>query len=478
MSEKKVKENEISRRKFIANSALATAGFYIVPRYVIGGAGYVAPSDRLNIAGIGVGGKGHSDLTNTRGFKKEDGSTLENVVALADVDDERAARSFANYPKATRFRDFRKMLDKMGKDIDAVTVSTPDHNHAVAAMMAMKMGKHVYVQKPLTHDIYEARMLTEAARKYKVVTQMGNQGNSSNDIRRICEWVWAGAIGDVHKVDCWTNRPVWPQGIPSPTGKHDIPKTLDWDLWLGTAPSRDYNPDYLPFSWRGWWDYGTGALGDMACHIVDPVFKALKLGYPESVECSVGHNFSAGVENPDYSNSGPSSSAIHFDFPKRGEMPEVKLNWYDGGIKPERPREFGEEPLGRNGVIFYGTAGMLHCDVYAANPRLMPVSKMDMFKEPTPTLKRIEDGHYRDWVAACKGGDPASSNFDYAGPLTETVLMGNLAIRSYSYKEGEGRNSSYPGRKRLFWDGENMKITNFEPANQFVRRNYRDGWSL
>ena len=251
MTMKKLKENGVSRRKFMGNSALAAAGFYIVPRHVIGGTGYVAPSDRLNIAGIGVGGKGHSDLTNTSGFNKEDGSTLENVVALADVDDERAARSFANYPKASRFRDFRKMLDKMGKDIDAVTVSTPDHQHAVAAMMAMKMGKHVYVQKPLTHDIYEARMLTEAARKYKVATQMGNQGNSSEDIRRICEWIWAGAIGDVYKVDCWTNRPVWAQGIPSPTEKHDIPKTLDWDLWLGTAPLRDFNPDYVPFSWRG-----------------------------------------------------------------------------------------------------------------------------------------------------------------------------------------------------------------------------------
>ncbi len=470
----KKKKSAISRRQFLGSTALAAAGFYIVPRHVLGGAGFVAPSDRLNLASVGVGGKGYSDIVNCSGYDKNTGNTLDNVVALCDVDQVRAADAFKIFPKAAKFTDFREMLDKMGKEIDAVTVSTPDHTHAVAAMMAMKMGKNVYVQKPLTHDIYEARMLTEAAHKYNVVTQMGNQGNSSDDIRKICEWIWAGAIGDIHEVHCWTNRPVWPQGIPTPTGTPKVPKTLDWDLWLSTAQTRPYNPAFVPFSWRGWWDYGTGALGDMACHIIDPAFKALKLGYPSSVECSVGHFFPTDEKNADFSMSIPPSSVIHFEFPEREGMPRVKLHWYDGGIKPERPVEFGDEQLGQNGVIFCGDDGILTCDVYAENPRLMPLSRMKIFKEPEPTLPRVKDGHYRSWVEACKGGPAPSSNFDYAGPLTEMVLMGNLAIRSYNIQEGK----EFPGRKKLLWDGNNMKITNFDPANQFVRRTYRDGWSL
>ncbi|UZR92599.1 Gfo/Idh/MocA family protein [Chondrinema litorale] len=474
MKEKKKlqKASTTSRRNFIAGSALSAAGFMIVPRYVLGGKGYIAPSDKLNIAGVGVGGRGYPILKDASLLNEKKKTTVENVVALCDVDDVRAAKAYENYPKAKKFKDFRVMLDEMKGDIDAVTIGTPDHTHAVIAMAAMQMGKHVYVEKPLTHNVYEARMLTEAANKYNVATQMGNQGNSSNDIRRICEWIWAGEIGNVTEVQTWTNRPIWPQGKQKPTEKPPIPDTLAWDLWLGPAPYRDYHPDYLPFKWRGWRDFGTGALGDMACHIIDPVFKSLKLGYPTSVEASASTLYIDDFVEGDLSESFPSSSVIHFQFPEREGMPPVKLNWYDGGLRPQRPEELEDnEQMGdpNGGVIFIGDKGKIMCGCYAANPTLLPSSKMKDFKEPKQTLDRVEDGHQRSWVAACKGGKPASSNFDYAGPLTETVLMGNLAIKSY-YLEN--------GRKKLLWDGKNMKITNFKPANDFVKRQYRDGWTL
>lgn len=472
--------SQLSRRKFLTQSATAAAGVMILPRHVLGGPGYVAPSDRLNIAGIGAGGKGFSDLAYCSGYNKEDGTTLDNIVAFADIDDSRTVAAANLFPKAKRFRDYREMLDVMDSDIDAVIVSTPDHMHAVQAMAAMKQGKHVYVQKPLAHDIYEVRMLTEAARKYGVVTQMGNQGNSSEGIRQICEWIWDGAIGDVREVHTWTNRPVWPQGIPTPTDKQAVPQSIDWDLWIGTAPYRDYNAAYHPQLWRGWWDFGTGALGDMACHIVDPVFKALKLGYPTAVQCSVGQVLKGWFESGYNPDNCPPSSVIHFDFPAREGMPELKLHWYDGGIQPEHPIEMGDEAFKdwNGGVIFEGDKGILVCDVYAANPILYPRAQYEDYQYPAATLKRVDQGHYRAWVDACKSGEQPSSSFDYSGPLSETVLMGNLAIRSHGISEGSGPLKSYPGRKKLLWDGENMKITNFEPANQFVRRNYRDGWSL
>jgi len=463
-----------TRRDFIKGSGLTAAGFFIVPRHVLGGNGFKAPSDTLNIAGIGVGGKGTSNLIAASKFDKETGKTVENIVALCDVDDVRAKESFENYPKAKRYRDFREMLEKQ-KDIDAVMVSTPDNTHAVAAMACMQLGKHVYVEKPLTHDVYEARMLTEAARKYKVATQMGNQGNSSDDIRLITEWIDAGVIGEVKEVDAWTNRPIWPQGVPLPTGKFDIPDTLSWDLWVGPAPYRDYHPEYLPFKWRGWWTFGTGALGDMACHIIDPVFMALRLGYPDTVQASAGKRYTAesGWSSVPLGDSCPPSSKLAFTFPSRGNMPPVKLHWHDGGIRPDRPLELeDDQAMGDpgGGVIFHGTKGKLMCDVYARNPRLIPVMKMENFSPPAPTIHRIQESHQYSWVEACKGGRPASSNFDYAGPLTETILMGNLALRSLELEGGADN--------ILEWDGENMRITNYEPANQFVKRDYREGWSL
>ncbi len=462
--------------------SLAMAGFTIVPRHVLGGKGFTAPSDKLNIAGVGVGGRGQGVLSGLYNEGKE------NIVALCDVDDRRAADTYNTYSKANRYKDFRKMLEKEGKNIDAVAIATPDHTHAVIAMAAMQMGKHVYVEKPLTHNIYETRLLTETAKKNKLVTQMGNQGSSGDGVRQITEWIQAGIIGDVTRVHCWTNRPIWPQGVPTPTEKQPIPKELDWDLWLGPAAMRSYNEAYLPFKWRGWWDFGTGALGDMGCHIIDPPFKALQLGYPVAVEASVSQVYSGDFVLADYPNSCPPSSKVHFEFPARNGMPAVELIWYDGGIMPKRPIELKPgEAFGNSdgGCLFEGTRGKLMCDVYGRNPRLLPLSSMEYFKQPEPTLERVPEGHQQNFVKAIKEGTPTSSDFSYSGPLTETVLMGNLAIRSYNYKvlkpgkkPGDWDPYDFPGRTRLEWDGKNMKITNFDIANQFVKREYRKGWEL
>ena len=487
-SSKKHLEPGLSRRAFLERSALAAGGLLIVPRHVLGGPGYIAPSDRLNIAGIGAGGRGQGVLRGASGWNPDTGETLDNIVALCDVDEARAAATYERYPQAKRYKDFRVMLDEMHDSIDAVTVATPDHMHAVPAMAAMQLGKHVYVEKPLTHDVYEARMLTETARRYGVATQMGNQGNSGEGIRRICEWIWAGAIGEVREVHAWTNRPVWPQGLARPTETPPVPATLDWDLWLGTAPWRPYHPAYLPFSWRGWWDFGTGSLGDMACHIIDPIFKALKLGYPTSVEASASV-FVKDWQPIDNLGSAPNSSIIHFDFPAREGMPPVQVTWYDGGLLPRRPEELRDDETmgdGGGGCLFVGSQGKIMCETYGRNPSLLPTTRMAGFEEPAPTLPRVQDdmnGHQRAWVEACKDGPACSSNFDYSGPLTEMVLMGNLALRSFmlteTFTDGAGRERTrYPGRRKLRWDGEAMKITNFDPANQFVRRSYRDGWSL
>jgi hypothetical protein len=349
----------------------------------------------------------------------------------------------------------------------------------------MQLGKHVYTQKPLTHDIYEARLLTEAAKKYKVVTQMGNQGGSGDGVRRAKELIDAGMIGDVHTVHAWTNRPVWPQGIPTPSGKHDIPKELNWDLWLGPAQHIDYNPAYLPFNWRGWWAFGTGALGDMACHILDPAFRILPILYPSSVECSVANIWQdmwVESSNPD---GCPPSSIIHLDYPRTDGKGNIKISWYDGGLLPNRPDELlPGEAFGNwdGGILFVGTKGKLLADCYGENPRLLPSAKM---KEslPAPSIPRVPEGHYAQWVHACIAGHgkgKTSSPFEYAGPFTESILIGNLAIRSYMMKNPnlKGWNDKYLGRKKLLWDAQNMKITNFEEANQFVKRERRKGWEI
>lgn len=475
---KKTKKNNQSRRDFLKNTSLAAAGFFIVPRHVLG-KGYIAPSDKLNIAGIGVGGKGASDLAE---FSK---SPKVNIVALCDVDDRQSVKSRQSFPNAKYYKDFREMLDKEKNNIDACSVSTPDNCHAVAALSAMQLGKHVYVQKPLTHDIYEARTLTEAAKRYKVITQMGNQGGSGDGVRKMKEMVDAGLVGDVHTVHCWTNRPVWPQGIPTPTGNFDIPKELDWDLWLGPAKKIDYNPAYLPFNWRGWWAFGTGALGDMACHIMDPVFRILPIDYPSSVECSIATIYKE-MWNESLNPDGcPPSSIMHLIYPRKNGKGNIKVSWHDGGLMPERPEELlPEEPMGNwdGGVIMEGTKGKIMCDCYGANPRLLPSHLMQEKKMPKETIKRVPEGHYVQWVNACIDGygkGVTSSPFEYAGPFTESILMGNLAIRSFMMKNAAGKgDNKYPGRKRLMWDAKNMKITNFDEANQFVKREYRDGWKL
>jgi predicted dehydrogenase len=470
--------SRFSRRNFIKNAGLAAAAFTIVPRFTLGGRGFIAPSDTVYIAGIGVGGKGTSDLT---GFAK---NPHAKIVFLCDVDDRMAVESKKNFPSAKYYKDFRVMLDKEHKGIDAVSVSTPDHTHAVAAMAAMQRGKHVYVQKPLTYSIYEARMLAEAAKKHKVVTQMGNQYASADHVRRAKELVNAGLIGEVTEVQTWTNRPVWPQGVPTPTGKYDIPKELDWDLWLGPAKFTEYNPAYLPFNWRGWWNFGTGALGDMACHIMDAAFRILPIDYPTEVECSTTTAWSGPFEEADYAESCPASSIIHLKFPRKDGKGDIKFTWMDGGLLPQRPQELrADEMLGDDsgGYIFIGTKGKLMGD-YNLPPVLLPTARMKDETLPRQTIPRIqgaEDGHYTEWVEACMKGYgkmELSSPFEYAGPMSEAVLMGNLALRSYAMRGPNGK--GYPGRKKLIWDAKNMKITNFDEANQYVRREYRQGWTL
>lgn len=471
------------RRKFIKTGAMGMAAFTIVPRHVIG-KGYVAPSDKLRIAGIGAGGKGASDLTS---FAE---SPNVEIVALVDVDDREAVGSRKNFPKAKYYHDFREMLDKERDVIDACSISTPDNTHAVATLAAMQLGKHVYTQKPLTHDIYEARVLTEAAKKYKVVTQMGNQGGSGDGVRRTQELINAGMIGEVTEVHCWTNRPVWPQGIPTPTGKHAIPKELNWDLWIGPAKMIDFNPAYLPFNWRGWWAFGTGALGDMACHIMDPIFRCLPILYPNSVECSVASIWQAMWDDTANPDSCPPSTIIHLNYPRTdGKKKDIKVSWYDGGLLPQRPDELlPEEPFGNwdGGVLFIGTKGKLLADCYGANPRLLPTKLMKEKKLPPETIARVPkgvEGHWLQWVNACiagHGNATTSSPFEFAGPFTESILIGNLAIRSWMMKNPNltGHSDKYLGRKKLLWDAQNMQITNFDPANQFVKREYREGWKL
>ena len=462
-----------SRRDFIKNSSLVTAGFFIVPRHVLG-RGFVAPSDKLNIAGIGVGGKGESDLA---GFVK---SPNANVIALCDVDDRQAVKSRASFPNAKYYKDFREMLEKERKNIDAVSVSTPDHTHAVAALAAMQLGKHVYVQKPLTHDIFEARMLTKAAKKYKVVTQMGNQGASGSGVRTMMEWYNAGLIGEAVDIFCWTNRPIWPQGFGKPTSTDEIPAELDWRLWLGPNEYEEYHKEYVPFNWRGYHSFGTGALGDMGCHIIDPAFKTVGLGYPSEVECSVVNLYEKRGTASYHPESFPAASTLKLKFPGKNGKKDVLLHWMDGGIMPERPEELSpEEKMGDNGggAIIVGTKGKMMCSTYGNNPQLLPTARTKENILPE-TIARVPEGHYVQWVNACIAGygkKELSSSFDYAGPLTETILMGNLALRAWSVKDDKG---AFIGRKKLLWDAENMKITNFDEANQYVKREYKNNYSL
>ena len=482
-----------SRRAFLKTAALATGGLTIVPRHVLG-RGFVPPSDKLNLAAIGAGGKGWSDIRNAYN------NGAENVVALCDVDTERAARAREAWPKAAFYKDFRRMLEEMKDSIDAVTISTPDHVHGIAAMTAMQLGMDVYVQKPLTHNIYEARRLTEAAREYKRVTQMGNQGASNPEQQQIIEWFDQGLIGTVQTVHVWTDRPVWPQGIPVPQDQPVRPAHLspeDWDLFIGPAEPVPYHPLYHPFKWRGWWNFGTGPLGDMGCHLIDTPFNVLRLGYPREVECSVGQVFKQDWV-PEYIPDGcPPSSVVRLKFPAtEHNASEVILNWSDGGIRPFHPERMPADHLlgsssDTNGVIMEGTEGLMTCSYFGAEPKIYKnsgdiIEMPDDYAANNPSTDLPEFGHQVAWTQACKAGygsaehEALTSSFDVAGPLAEVVLMGNLAIRSYTslVKEGDPGQQDYYGRRKLLWDGQNMKITNFDEANQFVSRSYREGWNL
>ena len=438
----------LSRRNFLMGTAVTAGALAMGAGAAANEARRISPNDKLNIAGIGVGGQGGRDLDNIG---------TENIVALCDVDDAHAAHTYNRYPDAKRYRDFRVMLEQQ-KDIDAVVIGTPDHLHAVVAMTAIQMGKHVYCEKPLTHSIHEARVLAQAARDAKVATQMGNQGQASDESRLLCEYIWDGAIGNVREIHGWCNRnpSISPRGMGRPEGSSPVPPTLDWDLWLGPAPYRPYvEGAYLPFVWRGWWDFGTGVLGDIGCHNFAAIFKALNLGHPTSVEAT-----STAAQSPPEINaeSAPIASIVHYEFPAAGERPAVTLTWWDGGLMPRRPEELEpERPFGGgDGMLYIGDKGKM------LNHRLIPESRMEEYGMPPQKLER-SPGHCQEWVNACKGGEPAGSNFDVAGPLTEAVLLGNIAIRT--------------GQK-LLWDGPNMTVTNVPEANQYVNPPYREGWTL
>ena len=483
----------MSRRKFIGGSMVAAAGVSIVPRHVLGGVGFTAPSDMLNVAGVGIGGMGKANLDHIKG---------QNIVALCDVDWKYAQGTFDAYPKAKKYWDWRKMLEEMDKDIDGVVVATADHAHAIIAATAITMGKHVYVQKPLTHSVYESRLLTKLAAKYKVATQMGNQGASGEGVAETCELIWSGAIGEITKVESFTDRPIWPQGLNTPDRFDWVPETLNWDLFTGPAKMKPFSNVYHPWNWRGWWDYGTGALGDMACHILHPVFEGLKLGYPTKAQ---------GSSTLLLNDCAPSAQSVKLTFPERPKvgklkMPEVEVSWYDGGIKPMLPDNW---PAGKNpnkqggGTFFYGTKDILHVGCYGVQPELLSGNKPNVAK----TERRVPEGsggHEMDWVRACKESPesrvPCTSDFAEAGPFNEMVVMGVLAVRLQSLN------------KTLEWDGPNMQFTNIsnseeirtvikdgfkihdghptfektwtDPVNaleyskELVKHTYRDGWSL
>ncbi len=463
--DKKAKTSGLSRSEFLTRSAAIGAGFTILPSTVVSGLGHKAPSDKLNIAGIGVGGRGNAVLQAMRS---------ENIVAVCDVDWRYSESAFNNFPDAKRYWDYRKMNDEMMDDIDAVMVAGSDHTHAIQAAHAMVEGKHVYVEKPLTHTVYESRLLTKLAEKHKVATQMGNQGSSDEGINLMIEWIRAGEIGEVRKIESFTDRPIWPQGLNTPSEEMEVPDTMDWDLFVGPARMRPYHEIYTPWNFRGWWDFGTGALGDMACHILEPPFKALELGYPTKVQ---------GSSTMLLRDSAPVAQKVKLVYPRRqtsfGIQPPVEVHWYDGGLQPERPEGWMEAqkykpdawPEGCNmnhrggAVIFHGSKDTLVCGCYGADPWLLSGRVPDVPK----TERRVETDHYMDWVRACKESPEnrveAKSNFFEAGPFNEMVVMGVLAVRLQELN------------KELHCDGENMKFTNID-ENETLRIIIEDGFTI
>ena len=436
----------LSRRRLLA-AGTAAATVTIIPRHVLGQDGQPSANEKLNIANVGVGGMGSGDIRRV---------PSENIVAICDVDANHAANAAKGFPKAKVYADFRKMLDAQ-KEIDAVMIATPDHCHAVVTMAALKAGKHVFCQKPLTHSVHEALEVAKAAKAAKVATQMGNQGQAGEGPRLIAEYIWSGALGKVREVHAWSNRrpDISPRGIARPTETPPVPGHLNWDLWLGPAAERPYHPCYHPFAWRGWWDFGTGVLGDIGCHNLSAAFKALKLGWPESVEaCSSHWSVADEIRNE----TAPKASITTFRFAAKGNQPEIVLRWYDGGMMPPLPKELGARNIfDGDGTLIVGDEGMLH------GATLLPEAKARGFGKPPQKLDR-SPGHYQEWIDACKGGKPAGSNFvDHAGHLAAVVLMGNIAIRT---------------REKLYWDAEKLRFKNSEAANRLLDPPYREGWSL
>jgi len=464
----------VSRRRFLQSTGAAAAAFTIVPRRVLGGPGYTAPSDTVNVAIIGAGGQG---IQNLRELLEQPDVRIPAVCDVAEtvdysrfyyggaggrlpaielVERRQAGRNSGEGAfRCAGYADFRRMLDRE-KALDAVLVATPDHTHAVAVMAAIRSGKHVYCEKPLAHSVWEVRRITEEAAAAGVATQMGNQGHSGEGIRLTVEWLAAGAIGTVREVHSWaTGFDPLPGRTGCPRDLPPVPAGMDWDLWIGPAPYRPYHPAYAPFNWRDWWDFGTDIIGDMGCHNMDPAFWALDLGAPESAHARIVPG------DPEMT---PYASTVHYKFPARGERPAIRMTWYSM-LMPPRPEEFepGRDLIGDgNGILFVGDRGKILCGGWGGSPRLIPETRMRDFERPPRTLTRSM-GHHRDWIEACKGGPAASSNFQVAGPVTEAVLLGAAAIRSGKY---------------LDWDSANMRVTNCSDADPFIRPEYRNGWTL
>lgn len=447
---------QMKRRTFLKTSA-AALGFHFIPGHVLGREGKIPPSSKLNLAAIGAGGQAAGDLGNM---------TSENIIALCDVDDRRAADMFKRFPKARRYRDFRQMLDEQADKLDCVLVGTPDHTHAVAAMAAMRHGKHVYCEKPLAHSVAEVRAMREEARTRKLVTQVGNQGHSFDSIRVFCEWIWDGAIGTVTEIhagcDAFPGLYCQVDKLAAVAKERPpVPKELDWDLWQGPAAARPYHPDYVPWTWRGWTRYGTGALGDWVCHVVDPVFWALDLDMPTSIQAkTVGYDLAKDAD------TFPLGSQITYEFPAKGKRGPVKLVWYDGTLHIPRPAELeasrqvvgvGAVVIGDRGKIMYGSHGATGC-------RLIPEAKMQAYKRPEPKIPRVRGTHQQQWLNAVREGRQADSPFEYGGRLSEIGLLGAIAIRMSG--------------KKLEYDEKAMRFTNLDEANRWLSPHYRSGWSL
>ena len=453
----------ISRRAFVGGAAATAAAFTVVPRRVLSRSPSTPPSEKITMAAVGVGDQGKRDLG--RFLARADVRFL--AVCDVDANNRNAARDTVNREYNTRdcaaYNDFRELL-AAEKDLDAVLAVVPDHSHAVVSMAALKAGKHVYCQKPFTHSVYEAHKLAEAARETKLATQLGTANQAGEGRRLVQEWIEDGAIGDVREVHIWSNRPFWPQGIDRPADTPPVPPTLDWDLWLGPAPYRSYHPAYLPLVFRGWWDFGTGALGDMGCYALDTVFRVLKLKHPTSVEAS-GSCFARKMWDRLEMNreTFPRASLVRWEFPAREKMPPVIVVWYDGGLKPPRPRELeADQPLGDEGMYFAGEKGTMMTGFSGNEPRLIPDARMKAYRKPSERIPRSV-GHHTEWILACKGGEPAGANFEFSALVTKALLLGNVALRA---------------GKKLDWDGPNIRVTNVPDANRYLHREYRSGWTL